>query len=536
MRRVATALATAGLVLGAGVPAAANGTDRTEPIPSTTGPAVPGTWYVNPAVPGTVDQARWIALVQRSVQRWGATFAGTTDASPMAADGLNVIGFSSGLESGVLGTTTTHDVVEQSEQPAQQACTTTITSTVTDDELVVTRRKVRVRLRRDRIRRGAVVRRSVSRKVRRTSYARKATPVTTETCTVTQNRASGRVVRRETDIYVRDDANWFAGPGHPGQSQMDLEQNLMHELGHAAGLSHQRPPCDGRTPMRATIASGEWWHAPDDAFRNDCSTWAITADPALGRAPGAMPPGSSLEGASIFVNPAVPAGYDPDRFIAMARSVIERLGGRYAGTTDRSPAIPDTLSVIGFGQLQPTSGFAWPNAALVRRHTVPSHDTCTPAKASVRERVVRRRTVRWTAGARRLKLRRDRLVTAERRKRGYACGNVPATVTTSDAGRERDVILNDAWAWELGPEHPVLATRMDAESAILKGLIGGSGVVPSNDACDTTSPMAVLVPGDWWRGGGDVSRAECNRDDQTSAETTTVRRGDRTVVTRTIEG
>lgn len=531
MRRVGTALALTGLVLTGNAPAAlAQGLDRADPIPASTGPAVPGSWYLNPSVPGNVDQARWIALVQRSVQRWGATYAGTTGASPSAADGLNVIGFTNGLPSGVLGMTTTRDAVEQIEQPAQQACTTEIVKT-TDDAVTRIHKKTTLLLRRDRIRDGAVVRRSVKRRVRQTRWQRTATPLTTETCTVTQNRVTTRVNRRESDISIAPDANWFAGPGRPDGSQMDLEQNLLHELGHAAGLSHQRPMCDPRTPMRATIGTGEWWHAVDDLGRDDCPSFSVTPDTALGRAPGAMPAGSSLDGASIFVNPTVPPGYDRDRFIAMARSVIERLGGRYAGTTERSPAVPDTLSVIGFGQLQPTSTVAWPNAELVRRLTVPPHSSCTLADVSVRERVVRKRTV--IVGG--LKLRRDRLVTAERRKKGYACGNVPATVTTSGAGRERDVILNDAWAWELGPEHPILATRLDAESAILKGLVGGSGAAASDDACDPASPMGILVPGDWWRGASDVSRAECNRSDQTRADTDTVRRDGRTYVTRTFE-
>ncbi|HEX8120958.1 MAG TPA: hypothetical protein VF549_06805 [Solirubrobacteraceae bacterium] len=513
--------------------AAAEGVDRVDPIPASTGPPLNSDWHVNPTVPPAVDRDAWIALARHSIERWGGHYAGLTTASPDETDGRNVIGFASDLPADILGVTEHRDAGEVSEVARPTACSPE-PAPFTDDSVVERVSWTTVRLRRDRIRGRKVRRRTVKRRVRRTSYELVRAPVQQEACvTGPSEHYVEKRTSHETDIVVDDDASWGPLPAHPDGEHMDLAQNVLHELGHAAGLSHQRPLCDPRTPMRASIATGDWWRGVDDASRWDCPSNSITADPAAGRAPG--PAGFSLDGATVFVNPSVPPGYDADRFVALVRGVVERLGGTYGGLTERAPQSPDLVSVVGFGQLIGSS-FAWPSAPLTTRVTTPAHQACQPAPVTVSEKRVKRRRSRRRVGRRRVRIRRDVLVQRVVGASGFACAPQAPTVQESAAGRERDVVLNDGEAWELGPEHPVLATRYDAETAVLKALVGGSGLETVDDACDASTPLAVLIPGDWWRGAGDVSRAECERQDNSAQpRVRRTRTGRRLVVTTTID-
>jgi len=94
-----------------------------------------------------------------------------------------------------------------------------------------------------------------------------------------------RITERDTSFALG--VRWNAGPGLPTARTVDLQTVILHELGHFAGNGHVRDCVD--SPMWASLAAGEWWHAPDDWFELGCArTPATSVPPAPAATTGAL--------------------------------------------------------------------------------------------------------------------------------------------------------------------------------------------------------------------------------------------------------
>ena len=162
-------------------------------------------------VPSDVHVERFKSIVSRASRRWGLRAARVTSRRLRRYDRRNEVGFSWGIEDGVLG--------------------------VQSDNYLV--RTALLCVRRDAYGRCSRVRRKV---------------------------VSRRLVDRDLAINAR--APWQQGPDHPGPYEFDLESVLIHELGHLAGNDHSRP-CRN-TPMIPALAAGEWWRSPSDYNLESC--------------------------------------------------------------------------------------------------------------------------------------------------------------------------------------------------------------------------------------------------------------------------
>jgi hypothetical protein len=499
--------------LAAGASPAVAQTDRDDPIPASVGPGNIHGFYVNPQTPPGVDPARWLALAQRVLRRWGDTYLGQTTASPANhTDRQSTLGFSA-LGANFLGLTSGNDFsTTQTLERVDQCSTVDVPGTDDAHDTKVTRK--RFRLRRDLIRKGRVRKRTITRTAERRAETVARTPLTGRQCVTGDDVDVARLQNRELDIEIGTNPGfaWDAGPAYPTTAQVDLEETLLHELGHAHGLAHQLPECDVTTPMRASLPSGSWWRAQDDASWTDCPTES--------QAPGDTPPDpgpmstTPLLGVTVFANPALAAGLDPNRFAQVVQAVVTRLGGTYGGTTAAVPGDPDGVSVVGLASVFGNGLAETTDVPLRTELTVPAHLTCTQQRRTFTIHTLKQASIKRRVGRRLLRLRRDHFVNSRHARTTFDCDAQPAVTTVVGTGTEVDVRLNDRYAYELGPSHPGIGTRYDLETAVLSGLLDATGSPRSSDVCSMTTPVAPLMPGDWWRGPNDISRAQCHRNDQ----------------------
>jgi hypothetical protein len=515
LRRASLLLAVAAAALAVASPAHAQGTDREDPIPPSVGPGNVHGFYVNPQTPAGVDPTRWLALVQRVLRRWGDPYLGPTGASPANhTDRVSTIGFSGSLGSSFLGLTSGNDfATPQTLERVDQCSTVDVAGTDDAHETKLTRK--RFRLRRDLVRKGRVRKRTITRSAERRAETVSRTPLTGRQCVTGDDVDVARLPHRELDIEIGTNPTpytWDLGPAHPTSNQVDLEETLLHELGHTHGLAHQLPKCDVTTPMRAQLPSGSWWRGQDEAAWTDCPT--TTQSPGdTPPDPGQMPT-TLLAGITVFANPALAAGLDPGRFAQVVQSVVTRLGGTYGGTTTAAPGDPDRVSVVGLASVFGNGLAETSSIPLSTELTVPAHLACMQERRAFTIHVVKRASVGRRVGSRLVKLRRDHFVNEKHERTTFACDAQPAMTTVVGTGTEVDVRLNDRYGYEFGPTHPLIGTRYDLETAVLSGLMDATGSPRSSDVCSTTTPVAPLMPGDWWRGPSDISRSQCHRDDQ----------------------
>jgi hypothetical protein len=513
---VALYLALAAAAVAAGPsPAHAQGTDREDPIPASVGPGNDHGFYVNPQTPAGVDPVRWLALAQRVLTRWGDTYLGQTGASPANhTDKVSTIGFSASLGSSFLGLMSGSDfATSQTLDRVDQCSTVDVPGTDDAHETKVTHK--RFKLRRDLVRKGRIRKRTITRSAERRAETLTSTPLTGRQCVTGDDVDVARLQSRELDIEIGTNPTpytWDLGPAHPTSNQVDLEETLLHELGHTHGLAHQLPKCDRTTPMRSDLPSASWWRAQDDASWTDCPTTSLSSGDTPPD-PGA-PPGAPLAGITVFANPTLAAGLDPGRFGQVVQSVVARLGGTYGGTTSSAPGDPDGVSAVGLASVFGNGLAETSDIPLSTELTVPAHLSCTQERRAFTIRTVKRASIKRRAGGRTVRLRRDRFVDSRHERTTFACTPQPAVTTVVGTGTEVDVRINDRYAYELGPGHPTIGTRYDLETAVLSGLMDATGSPRSTDVCSTTTPVAPLMPGDWWRGPNDVSRAQCHRTDQ----------------------
>jgi hypothetical protein len=495
--------------------------DRGDPVPASVGPPGGVAFYVDATnVPAAVDKARWLALVQRTLARWGDTYLGTTTLRAGNADGANVVGFGT-LPADVLGVARTW--ARTSLKPVFPRLADCID--VADGTTAYAARGTRtvtLRLRADRVAGGRVVRRTRSVRVERPTSRIATRPLERRDC-VAWAATSADEVTGESDVVVQTDASWQAGPTPPTAEQWDLETNLLHELGHVSGLEHVHDRCDPGTPMGVSQGNGDWWHAVDDVFRPSCGTLAratpLTAADATDALPGAA--GAALAGQTLYADVAgVPAGYDPARFAAVVARAVARAGGSYGGVADRRAVSGDGVSVVGFRRLQ---GFVYKAQTVAGQHhrSAYTRDSCAAAILPFEGRAVRKRTIRRRAGGRTLRLRRDVLRSTTLRLPGHRCTTRAFQDELGAPARELDVQLQSlSLAWELGPALPVDGSRYDLETAVLSAF-AATGADPAAERCSVATPAAPgFVAGDWWRSAAQVRRAGCQTSGARAARTT----------------
>jgi hypothetical protein len=519
VHRLAAPLAVAATSAALVAPAAAQ-TDREDAIPASVGPANVHGFYVNPQTPPGVDPARWMALAQRTLRRWGDTFLGETGSSAaLHSDHQNTIGFTA-LGAGQLGRTSSSEFSQSQTLTRVDQCTT-VDVAGTDDTVAEQIVRKRFRLRRDVIRKSRVRRRMLTRSAERRSETVARQPLQGTQCVTGPGGTAARLQSREVDVEMGTTPtpySWDAGPAHPTSSQVDLEETLLHELGHAHGLAHQLDKCDVTTPMRGQLPSESWWRAQDEAAWADCPTTSKSPGDTPPD-PGA-PPATPLAGITVYANPALAGGLDPERFAQVVQAVVTRLGGAYGGTSPSAPGDPDATSVVGLAPVYGNGLSETSQFPLSTTVTTPAHLSCTQERRTFTIRVVKRASITRRVRGKRVRLRRDHFVNGKQTRTTFACDEQPAVTAEVGTGTEVDVRINDRYAYELGPTHPVLGTRYDLETAVLSGLLAATGTPRSADACSTTTPVAPLMPGDWWRGADDVSRAQCHRTDQAVAAQT----------------
>ena len=517
MRRIALAAVLAAMM----APAAQATHERDDRIPYSVGPADFRGYHVNPTanVPANVDAERWHLVARRSLERWGATYLGTTTASPdVDDDGLNVIGFSNSSQLGgsVIGLNAKSKGGLRRTPAGGETCAVAPNMGTTQSVSPVPS-TLRFRLRSDRLRKGKVRRRTLTKTRELTAPRIDSAPVSGQKCTgvVPGTESDPQTVEQESDVLMDASVpNWFAGPGAVPADKLDLETVLLHELGHAAGLAHQLQECDPSTPMPASGGAGEYWRGVDEVlFGSRCpKPYVVTADPAHGAEPPLAGGAHTLGGRGFHVNPAVPEGYDSERFVAVAKTVVGRWGGTFAGLTDAKPTQGDGLNVIGFDTIALPS-FEVTNRSTTERSVYPAYRTCTIIPGQIPSFRVKKvtRKVRVAGRRKKLELRRDRLVqTSVIGPASGQCADHPSESKADAPQVETDIgIAHEMDAYEMGPAHPVHGTRVDMATLLASALGQAAGVAPS-DRCATGTPVTVSIdPGDWWHGPDDFNRVDC---------------------------
>ena len=527
MRRLALAAVVATATLAS--PARATH-DRTDRIPATVGPADSRSYYVNTRnLPAGVTQARWLDVAQRSLARWGATYLGpTVTASPDdGADGLNVIGFSASakLAGSVVGVNTKSKGGTLVTPGRRESCE--VSANMGTTQSVGTASSViRLRLRSDRVRKRRVRRRTVTRMRTVTAPRIDSAPVSGQRCAVVEpgTESDPASVFDESDVLLDVGTSWFAGPGVPPSDRLDLESVLLHELGHAAGLAHQPQNCDPSSPMRPSGGAGDYWRGlePGEYRYAACASYPLTPDaPHAAEAPF---PGGSLGGREFLVNPAVPDGYDSDRFQALVRQAVERWGGVLAGTTTEPPTQGDGLNVIGFDAIARPQ-FEVTNLTTTERLVFPAYRTCAIVPGQVTGYRVKKvtRKVRVRGRRKKLRLRRDRIFrTSVSGPAGGQCADRAAATRPGTTALESDVgIAHEIDAYELGPSplHPILLTKVDMATLLAAALGQAAGVAPAPCGSTDTPVTAAVLPGDWWHAPDDVNRVPCAAPTRTARAT-----------------
>jgi hypothetical protein len=521
---LAAATCTAGLLLAAPAQAA----DHTDAIPATVGPPGGIGFYFNPSVVGlnpaasAANAARVQAVVLRSLARWGDSYLGLTTAAPGTADGVNVIGVGP-LDDGVLGLTQTRSTDATAPVAASQSCVPTArepTSTAIRDDRTIT-----AHLHRDSFVGRRLRHRVLKRKLKVPHYKLVTSPAIAQLCTF-EAATSNTSATPEYDVTLSPDPvddPWQLGPALPTTTQFDFETDALHELGHVSGLAHQVSLCDPSTPMPTSEAPAEFWHAVGDWKRPGC-TPSVPPAPAPVVSNGVDSPeplpgagATALAGIGVYVNPRVPAGYDPGRFVGVATRAIQRAGGTPLGVTNNPPTSGDGVSVMGFAPLGVgvlTSATRVPRQQVLQPYAVAS---CRKKTVHVRRQVVIHK-VKHQRGRR---LRRDVVQTKTRSVSGFACTSSPRPAVTAAIASEVDLQVNQqTLAWEFGPKFPTDGTRTDLETALLQDVMSGT---PEGTSCDTTTPNSSsgASPGDWWRSAAEVSRARCVSGATNTVATTT---------------
>jgi len=516
MRRIALGVVL--VLAGTAAPASAQRTDR---IPPSVGPAEFRSFHVNPSanLPDGLTEAQWNEAAKRVLERWGGTYLGTTAASPDDhEDGLNVIGFSTALTGFAVGQNAKSKsglVGGSAGDQCESAPGARTTESVADGPV-----RFRLRLRADVVRRGRVRKRF--KRVTRTLVRRQvlATPVDVRKCVRTMGglESDPASIRQESDVQMNSRSSWFAGPALPGNGDLDLETVLLHELGHSVGLAHQPQDCDPSSPMRPVGSPGDYWRGLDEVrYGEPCSApYPVTPDPPTG-AEGPFQLGATLGGRVMHVNPAVPPGYDGARFVEVARSAIERWGGVYAGPTAAPPQSQDALNIVGFDSIV-AEDYEVVDQTHQQFQILPPLTTCatTTGRPPIYrvKRVKKRIRVRVASRLRTFRVRRDRAVKATGptvQVPTGKCTTRPPGVEDGKSTTELDIgIAHELQAYELGPGHPVLRTKVDMATLLAKAL-GQAAGAPFTDRCDRSSPVATLQPGDWWRSPADVQRVGCDQ-------------------------
>ena len=182
-------------------PAAFGQTDREDAIPASVGPGNVRGFYVNPTTPPGVDPGRWMALVQRTLRRWGDTFLGPTNTSAAAhTDRQSTIGFTA-LGSGQLGRTSGQDLAFTRTLPRTDQCSS-VDVGGTDDTVTQNVVRKKFRLRRDIIRKNRVRRRMLTRSVERRSESVDRRPLVGTQCVTGPGASVARLDVREVDIEI----------------------------------------------------------------------------------------------------------------------------------------------------------------------------------------------------------------------------------------------------------------------------------------------------------------------------------------------
>lgn len=241
--------------------------------------------------------------------------------------------------------------------------------------------------------------------------------------------------------------------------------------------------------------------------------------------PGVGPAG----GLSFYVNPAVPPGYDANRYLAVVQRALARWGDAYLGLTTTPPGTGDDVNVIGFSSGLPefVTGLHQLRTRSVLT-TTPGAQTCRTVQVlkrvtiKVRKRVRVRRVRTVIVDGQRV--RRARWVRVVKRVPKQVLRHVPVERCTQgppvqrwETIAEHDILLDDAMPWQLGPDYPD-ASAIDFETVLLHELGHASGLDHTLEPCSASSPMpAATYSGDWWRGPADNSLTVCLADNGTAS-------------------